>query len=248
MPESSQSPEPVPSPNSIKRRPGRPANKEKKPPRSRAYYLRQAPRSAGAEIRKKLGLTDEQMKGVPALGRMIREGYGSRDRAVEILEGDDSQEARAFLEVWNKLPAGDRHRVRIEEVVIASGMTVRRFWEVLNGALFDESNTISRAVILLNRPRAIKATIRSAVKGDASAQKLFHTMTGDMPLPKGSVMNINLNQLNQPKEPEKQQLERMDNFLLELQDVAKPRQLAAPVIPVEMPAGAPEIEYLGLDE
>ena len=43
----------------------------------------------------------------------------------------------------------------------------------------------------------------------------------------------------------------MDSFLLELDDVRRPKRLGAapvePVIPVEMPDSVPEIEYLDTD-
>jgi hypothetical protein len=43
----------------------------------------------------------------------------------------------------------------------------------------------------------------------------------------------------------------MDSWLLEIDDIRKPRQLKSPQpveIPVEMPEGVPEIEYLNVED
>ena len=77
------------------------------------------------------------------------------------------------------------------------------------------------------------------------AQELFFKLTGDIKPSGGVVVNSN-NQTANITQPqvERQPLQSMDSWLLEIDDVRKPKQLQAPIIPVEMPDHVPDIEYL----
>ena len=81
------------------------------------------------------------------------------------------------------------------------------------------------------------------------AMELFYKLTGDIKPSGGVVVNSNNQTANITPAPPRDPLQSMDSWLLEIDDVRKPRQLSAPVvdIPVEIPAGAPEIEYLDID-
>lgn len=220
--------------------------------------------------RRRLGLTDLDMRGVPKITRRVKEAVGTVRAAVRILEGDDAPDSIKFCQKWNSLSKKDKLAVHLEDVVIAAGLTPRRFMELLAGAGMEYSSSISKLIVTKNQPKVLKATIKAAITetpivvkgnvvghniGDIRAQELFHKMSGALPTPKGP--SIILNQLNQtaniepPSPKERTPLESMDSFLLELEDIRKPKQLAAraePIIPVEMPVNAPEIEYLGIED
>ena len=86
--------------------------------------------------------------------------------------------------------------------------------------------------------------------GDVKAMEIFHKATGFLPTPKGSNTTINLQQLNQTAQLTKGEenedgddLPSMDEYLMELQDVVRPKQLNAPPSS-EIPINAPDIEYV----
>jgi len=232
--------------------------------------------TAADEARKRLGLTEEMMAGVPSITPRLKTALGSARRVFEVLEGDDAPESIEFMAKWRTLSPRDQRCVRIEDVIIAAGLSIRRFWEVLNGALLDYSTQTTKLIIIDSQPAVMRATVDAATqaipiygnnedgereiigytKGDINAQRIFHTITGALPTPKGTTIN-NLNQVANPPAPaepapvERTPLQSMDAFLLDIQAIAKNRQLSAPKpveIPTELPQGAPEIEYLQIED
>jgi len=244
------------------------------PKRSQLFPQRDYHKLNGAdEARQRLGLTAEEMADVPIITNRVKRALGSPRRAVEILSSDPSPDSLAFVRKWNSLSQRDQRYVRLEDVIIASGLTVRRFWEILAGALMEQSAIDSKILVLEHQPDVLKATIKAATKGktittfdadgnktvideqpDVFAQRLFHSITGAMPTPKGQT--INLIQQNSPAQPktvnaevERTPLQSMDSFLIEVSEIARSRALPAPRvpdIPVEMPSTVPDIEYLPL--
>jgi hypothetical protein len=205
---------------------------------------------------KRLGLTEKDVADVPEITPTVKEAMGSVKEAIALLRGDDSKDSRAFIAKWDSLSARDqRLGAPLEHVITAAGLTTRRFMELLAGASFEHSATVNKIFVSQSQLKVMKSTVKAATaaKGDVKAMEIFHKITGAMPTPKGGtfVFNPQINppppDANQPKTP----LQAMDSFLLELDDVRRPKQLAAfvePIIPVEMPENAPEIEYLSVEE
>ena len=219
---------------------------------------------------KRLGLREKDIKGVPDITPRVKEALGSVKEAILLLRGDDSKDSRKFIEKWDSLSDRDRKHVQLEHVVTAAGLTTRRFMELLAGAEFDHSATVSKIFVSRSQLKVLKSTVKAATdeqpifnkegdligqsNGDVRAMEIFHKITGAMPTPKGGTF-INNQQINaqipaasDPKTP----LQAMDSFLLELDDVRRPKRLGSapiePVIPVEMPDSVPEIEYLDVTD
>jgi len=193
--------------------------------------------------------------------------------AFDLLAGYDSPDAQRLAAKWNGLSAHDKKNVRLEEVIVACGLTTTRFWEILSGANFEHESNMSKFFVTRSQLKVLKSTVKAATdeipitafvngenievgrtNGDVKAMEIFHKITGALATPKGS--NFTFNQTIKKDSDEVPQVEltplqSMDSLLMEIEDVRKPRQLsapAAPVIPVEIPEGAPEIEYLDLGE
>lgn len=221
-------------------------------------------------VRQRLGLTDHDVRDVPRITPRVKEAVGTVKAAIRILAGDDAPDSIAFMAKWNSLSKSDQKNARLEDVIVAAGLTPRRFMELLAGASMDYSSTVSKLIVSKHQPKVLKATIKAATdelpitdaqgnvigrsNGDVKAMELFHKITGALPTPKGSNFTLNQQINNSPAEAstkERTPLESMDNFLLEIEAIRKPKQLEArtePIIPVEMPDNAPEIEYLDLGE
>lgn len=220
--------------------------------------------SREGEVRFRLGLTDSQMAGVPSITRLVGEATGSVAEAIEILSGDDAEDSIKFMAKWNSLSPSDQRHVKLEEVIIAAGLTTRRFKELLAGASSDEFTFKA----LTHKTKVLKSAIKAAttetpivadVNGtnivvghepaDVKAMELFFKLTGDIKPSGGVVVNSNNQTANISPVVERPPLQSMDSWLLEIDDVRKPKQLnAPPVIPVEMPVNAPEIEYMPLGD
>lgn len=131
-------------------------------------------------------------------------------------------------------------------------------------------------MVAVAQPKVIQATIKAATdqvpitaydhehecmkvvgytNGDTKAMEIFHKATGFLPTPKGSNTTINLNQLNQTAnmgggdddDDSPGDLQSMDEYLIELQDVIRPpKSLPSPVENV-IPSIVPEVEYLDIE-
>ncbi len=207
------------------------------------------------------------MAGVPDVTRNIVRACGSVYHAVEALRSDDSEDAQSFIAKWDILSPSDRKRLRLEEVFTAAGISARRFVEVLTGALMQQCQDVTKMMVAVAQPKVIQSTIKAATdqvpivamnaigvmkvvghtNGDTKAMEIFHKATGFLPTPKGSNTTINLNQLNQTANmesgDEEPELQSMDEFLMEIQDVIRP-QLPAPSPAIPQLAHVPDIEYL----
>lgn len=224
---------------------------------------------------KRLGLVEADVKGVPELTPKLKAAVGSIAEAISILRGDDSPDSLAFIAKWDSLSARDQANTAIEHVVTAAGLTTRRFMELLAGATFDHDSMVSKIFVSRSQLKVLQSTVKAATdevpitaededgnqvvvghtNGDVKAQEIFLKVTGALPTPKGSSFILN-QQINaqqaeiaqsQPQTP----LQAMDSFLLEIDDVRKPKALnapAAPIIPVEVPENDPNVEYLDLGE
>ncbi len=221
----------------------------------------------GAEARKRLGITKEQMEGVPRVTDKIIAGAGSIQKAVAALEADDSDDAVAFIRCWSSISKSDRRRLKLEEIAVAAGLTPRRFVEVVTGALMQQSQDVTKMLVAVAQPKVTAATVKAATdevpivadvngrrivvgktNGDVKAQEIFHKITGMLPLPKGSQTTINMQQNAVSAKEEEERSDgpqSMDEFLLDIQDVLRPKALAAPVEP--FPVNAPAVEYVDVE-
>jgi|SRR6185369_14493801 len=229
------------------------------------------------QARQRLGISDEDSQNAPEITEQILKGVGSRAAMLSALRGDDSVDARAFIKAYESISASDREKLRIEDFVIASGLSTRRFIECLTGALLQQASDITRMLVAVNQPLVVSATIKAATEqtpildgngdivghtwGDMKAQDMFHRATGFLPTPKGAQTTINLQQLNATNTPAAltegdescTPPPSMDAYLREIHDeVVRPKELKAAQgvesVPTIHPIGAPEIEYLDMEE
>ncbi len=227
------------------------------------------------EALRKLGIVEADLARVPKITPRVKEAVGTIGEAVSILAGDDSPDSILFMEKWNMLTKVEQREIHLEDVIVAANLTGRRFMELLAGASFDHSATVSKIFVSRSQLKVLQSTVKAATdevpitaynaetgeteiegrtNGDVKAQEVFHKITGALPTPKGSNFTFN-QQIKTAEEPQstveaRPPLQSMDSWLLEIDDIRKPKQLSAavPVIPVEMPENAPEVEYLDLGE
>ena len=166
-------------------------------------------RNRSAMARKRLGVTAKMLDGVRRITPSLTEAGLSFDRVIEILEGDGDEDSIAFLTRWRKIAKSDRKYLTIEEVCIASGLTTRRLWEVISGAVLEQSQDIVKVRLAHSQASVVAAAVKAATdslpitadvggkrvvvgwsNGDVKAMEVVSKWTGLMPTPKGSTTNI----------------------------------------------------------
>jgi hypothetical protein len=207
------------------------------------------------------------MIGVPNVTALIVSGAGTIQAAIEALRGDDCPDSQSFIGLYDRVSVSDRARLSVEEIFTVSGLSARRFVEIVTGALMQRSEDVTKMMVSVAKPQVVQATIKAAIdslpilditgrvvghtNGDIKAMEIFHKATGFLPTPKGST--INLNQLNQTAQLGKgdddedcEPPQSADEYLMEIADVLRPKVLAAPPDSV-MPINAPQIEYVDIE-
>jgi hypothetical protein len=215
-------------------------------------------RNRSAQARKRLGISAKQLEGVRRITPSLREAGISTDRLIEILECDESLNARTFLVRWRKVSKSDRKYLSIEEVCIASGLTTRQLWETVSGAVLEQSQDAVKVRLAHSQVSVVAAAIKAATdslpivadvggkrvvvgysNGDVRAMEVVSKWTGLMPTPKGSTTNINLGGgshaalpsevADDDDEDDEELIPDMNDFLKDIQvTVAPPKQLEAP--------------------
>jgi hypothetical protein len=223
------------------------------------------------EAHKRLGITAEDMDGVPRVTERLIRGAGSIENVIQALRGDDSEDSVKFIEKYDAVSVSDRTRLSIEEIFTAADIDARRFIETVTGALMQQSGDITQMMVAVAQPRVTEATIKAATEslpivvqrgagseivgwtnGDVKAMEIFHKATGFLPAPKGAEITFNFDQRKQSANFGKdsddegpcEPPQSMDDFLLELQDVTRERALPAPAPDAVIPVNAPTIEYV----
>ena len=205
-------------------------------------------------------LDDLGIVGAPKITQRMISAAGGKEGIFEALECDDSPDAIAFMEVYRSFSEEERDTFNIEELFLLAGMTARRFGEVLMGALMQQGADASRLLIAAAMPNVSETLIKAATerqpimdnKGnlvgyanpDMKAVELYGKISRMLPTPKGSSTVINVGRPDDEEDDEEgsANLEPMDDFLMELQQVRQ-NQLPAPAKTIDAPKIAKDVEF-----
>lgn len=207
------------------------------------------------EIQKRLGITAEQMVGVPEITPILRMANGGPKGCIEALRADDSPDAVTFLAKWDSLAATDQTRACIEDVCIASGLTTRRLLEVITGAMMTQGDVMTRLIVAAAKPKVIERMAKQAktAKGEKDRENFLRGKQVDWFVPsKGLTIDqsdrrTQNNVLNAPKERSLPP-GRADEFFLELATTMKPDQPMLPPPEPVVEANVPEFVDVQYEE
>lgn len=130
--------------------------------------------------------------------------YAKPKKAAPYLRASKSDHALRFLKFWDKIPEADQGRLSIEAVCVGAGVDTESLCGCIMGALRDRKVQESTLKVVLQHPKVMDATLKSAMvkgpKGHAD-RKMIHSMPiiGFLPGPQGSQFNVNLGVLNAPQ-------------------------------------------------
>ena len=208
------------------------------------------------EIQKRLGITAEQLVGVPEITPILKMANGGARGCIEALRSDDSPDAVTFLAKWDSLAETDKSRCCIEDVCVAAGLTTRRLLEVITGAMMTQGDVMTRLIVAAAKPKVIERMAKQAktAKGEKDRENFLRGKQVDWFVPtKGLTIDqsdrrTQNNVLNAPKAERALPPGRADEFFLELATTMKPDQ---PMLPTPEPiveANVPEIVDVQYEE
>lgn len=136
------------------------------------------------------------MVGVPRITHMLEEAEGGLAQVIEALRASDEEEAIAFIRKYDELSDSDRDRVSIEAIAVSAGVRVVDLLGTATKALFAQGETVASIVSSTARPQVTKKTIQMALQDKGVRDReMFHTATGFLPIPKGTLIMNNRTQV-----------------------------------------------------
>lgn len=198
-------------------------------------------RDRKTEALRRLGVTKEQMVGVPRITYMLEKAEGGLEQVIEALRASDEEEAVAFIAQLDDLSDSDRNRVSLEEIATAAGIRTIDLLGTATKALFQQSQTVAAIITATGHEGVVKKSLQMALQDKGVRDReMIHTATGFLPVPKGTVI---LNQKTQianfgdggkddeggPAMPESDDCPEMDSDILLLQKTSRKLLEAGPV-------------------
>jgi hypothetical protein len=184
----------------------------------------------------------------PIVTPMLKVVPGGIEFCIQALRAHDEDDARQFLETYDKLKKGERARVRIEDIAHASGVGSLRLAEIIQTALYLYGDRQAQMILSASMPKVIKSTVKAATdevpivvdtldgrivvghtNGDVKAMEMLLKSRGILPIPKGSQIAIQVNSGEKSeREPEGgHEWKYPEDRLKEIVSVINPKQLEA---------------------
>lgn len=181
----------------------------------------------------------------PIITPLLKAVEGGIPRVLEALRMHDDDDAQAFIECYDALPATDRGLVSAEFVAHASGIGSLRLAELCQTALFLYASAQTKLLISGAMPKVTNSIIKAATdsvpildsqgiqvgrtNGDVKAMELFGKMSGIVPIPKGAQIAIQ-NNYRQPEDdgPPPPAWRDSGERLREFHDMTEPKRLPSP--------------------
>ena len=172
-----------------------PSKKEKKkriyPPetgreRSLSQYHKrsQSQKDYKALAMKRLGLTPEDLEGVPDVTSILKEVKGGITYALTAMRFSDGELIGQFLERWDQINALDRECLTIEAVATAAGIDIRHLWGEIMLAMREHSVSSVKVIAVSNHPAVMKQRIQYAMEpAGVRDRDALDIMLGALPKP-----------------------------------------------------------------
>jgi hypothetical protein len=134
------------------------------------------------EARKRLGITAEQMRVVPRVTPLLASVESGVDRIIEALRWSREDDAIAFLQKYDSVPAADLRHLSIEEICVAAGVDPRRMLAQAADALLYISILNAKIQVAVSLPDITHAVIkRASAAGGTRDRRLFFQLAGLLP-------------------------------------------------------------------
>lgn len=151
------------------------------------------------EVRKRLGITPQQMYGVPRISHILDCASGGIEECVNALRLSDDADASKFLERYDSVSASDRQRLSIEEIAISAGVGTKNLLAAVLLAMDYVGTSQARMATNSFKAPVIGATGKAAINGPnaTSNRKLFLSGIEFLPRPANREPGVFVNITNQ---------------------------------------------------
>ncbi len=141
----------------------------------------------------------------PIVTPMLRSVDGGVEHCIQALRAHDDEDARSFVEVWDRCTMTDRKHLCVEEIAHAAGVGSLRLAEVVQSALFLYGNMQTQMMLSAGLPQIVATSIKQAKMPKGYADREWMLKAGKiLPIPKGSqtAIQINAGEAREEKESE----------------------------------------------
>jgi hypothetical protein len=140
------------------------------------------PLTPAQEARNRLGITPEQMQGVPRISSILKSVEGSFESVVEGLRWSREEDARQFLQKCDSIPPADLEHLSFEEICVAAGVDPRRLLRLAVDEMLWFSLITVKMQLANNLPKVTQLLIAGALteKGNRE-RRLFFEISGFLP-------------------------------------------------------------------
>ena len=166
----------------------------------------------------------------PTVTPMLQSVEGGIDHCITVLRAHDDDDARAFIEMWDKCSKTDRMYLKLEDIAHAAGVGSLRLAEVCNTALFLYGNMQVQMMLAAGMPQVVARSMKQAKTAKGFADREWMLKAGKiLPIPKGAQIAIQNNMpVIEPKELESGHTWKYpEDRLKEIVAVTNPKQLEA---------------------
>ena len=159
--------------------------------RQKVHLTLEIAKDPAEDARKRLGITSEQMRGVPRIAPILECVEGGVESVIEALRfSQEDESARAFLQKYDSVPFADLEYLSIDEIVVAAGVDPKRLLTLAVDWMVKISVMKTQIQLYGSLPRVTGALVKNALadKGIRD-RRLFFQITGFLPTPhpRGSV-------------------------------------------------------------
>lgn len=171
----------------------------------------------------------------PIITPMLNSVPGGLPFIVEALRSHSDDDAKAFLETWDQMPATDRNLVRIEDIAFASGVGSLRLAEVAQTAIFLYGQMKTNLLMASHLPGIVERSLKEAKKAKGFIDREWMLKAGKiLPIPKGAQVAIQNNYGGEKEDKKEDQAPAWRDAgerLREFHDMTEPKRLPSPVTP-----------------
>ena len=159
--------------------------------------------------------------------QMLCSVEGGMQHCIEALRVHDDEDARAFIEIWDRCTATDRKHLSVEEIAHACGIGSLRLAEITNTALFLYGNMQTQMMLAAGLPAVVAQSLKQAKTRKGYADREWMLKAGKiLPIPKGAQTAIQINAGEATVEREETQgWKYPEDRLKEITAVLNPKQL-----------------------
>lgn len=138
------------------------------------------------QARLRLGVTPEQLRGVPRITHILSKAAGGIFTVIAALRLSTTDEAVQFLDKYDSVSESDMERLSIEEICVAANVAPKRLLELAVSSLMEDSQSSGAIIAATYHPQVIEATAREALESwGVDEKRMFLSGSGFLPSTKG---------------------------------------------------------------